>query len=57
MTKEEQDIIDAIWGDDATEKDIADAKLIIADIQKMSAIMASRVEAGKIAIVPNITLH
>jgi len=57
MTLEEQDIIDAIWGDDATEKDIADAKLIIADIQKMSAIMASRVEAGKIAIVPNITLH
>ena len=57
MTKEEQDIIDAIWGNDATEKDIADARLIIADIQKMAAIMASRVEAGKMAIVPNVTLH
>ena len=57
MTLEEQEIIDAIWGDDATEKDIADARLIIADIQKMSAIMASRVEAGKIAVIPNITLH
>jgi hypothetical protein len=52
MTAQEQEIIDAIWGEDATEVDKAEAAQVIEGIYAMADIMKTRMEAGKIAYVP-----
>ena len=52
MTPQEQEIIDAIWGEDATEVDKAQATEVIEGIYAMADLMKSRMLAGKIAYVP-----
>ena len=52
MTPQEQEIIDAIWGEDATEVDRAEATQVIEGIYAMADLMKLRMEAGKIAYVP-----
>ena len=52
MTQQEQEIIDAIWGEDASEVDKAEATEVIEGIFAMADIMKDRVEQGKIAYIP-----
>jgi len=52
MTPQEQEIIDAIWGGDATEVDKAEAAEIVEGIFAMADLMKARMVAGKIAYVP-----
>lgn len=52
MTLQEQEIIDAIWGEDASEIDQAEATLVVEGIYAMADIMKARMLAGKIAYVP-----
>ncbi len=52
MTLEEQEIIDAIWGEDANDVDRAEATQIIEGIFVMADIMKARLLAGKMAVVP-----
>jgi len=52
MTPQEQEIIDAIWGGDATEVDKAEAAEIVEGIFAMADIMKTRMAEGKIAYVP-----
>jgi hypothetical protein len=52
MTPQEQEIIDAIWGGDATEVDKAEAAEIVEGIFAMADLMKTRMLAGKIAYVP-----
>ena len=52
MTPQEQEIVDAIWGEDASEVDKDQAAQVVEGIFVMADIMKSRVEAGKIAYVP-----
>jgi len=52
MTLEEQEIIDAIWGEDADDIDRAEATQIIEGIFVMADIMKARLLAGKMAVVP-----
>jgi hypothetical protein len=52
MTAQEQEIIDAIWGEDATEVDKAEAAQVIEGIYAMADVMKTRMEEGKIAYVP-----
>jgi hypothetical protein len=54
MTPQEQEIIDAIWGGDATEVDKAEAAEIVEGIFAMADLMKARMVAGKIAYVPII---
>ena len=51
MTPQEQEIIDAIWGDDANDVDKAEATEIIEGIFAMADLMKARLLAGKMAIV------
>jgi len=52
MTPQEQEIVDAIWGEDANEVDQAEAALVVEGIFAMADLMKSRMLAGKIAVVP-----
>ena len=52
MTPQEQEIIDAIWGEDANDVDRAEAAQVLEGIFVMADIMKARIEAGKIAYVP-----
>ncbi len=52
MTLQEQEIIDAIWGEDASEVDKAEATQVVEGIFAMAELMKTRMEAGKIACVP-----
>jgi hypothetical protein len=52
MTPQEQEIIDAIWGEDASEVDKAEATQVVEGIFVMADIMKARVEQGKIAYIP-----
>ena len=52
MTSQEQEIIDAIWGEDASDLDKAEASQVIEGIYAMADLMKTRIEAGKIAYVP-----
>lgn len=52
MTPQEQEIIDAIWGEDATDIDKAEASLVVEGIFAMADLMKARMEQGKIAYVP-----
>jgi hypothetical protein len=52
MTPQEQEIIDAIWGEDANDVDRADAAQVVEGIFAMADIMKARMEQGKIAYVP-----
>ena len=52
MTPQEQEIIDAIWGEDATEVDRAEATQVIEGIFAMADLMKARMLAGKVAVVP-----
>ena len=52
MTPQEQEIIDAIWGEDATDVDRAEAQQVVEGIFAMADLMKSRMEQGKIAYVP-----
>ena len=53
MTPQEQEIIDAIWGEDASEVDKAEAKQVVEGIFAMADLMKARMEAGKIAYIPS----
>ena len=52
MTQQEQEIIDAIWGEDATDIDKAEAALVVEGIYAMADLMKARMEQGKIAYIP-----
>ena len=52
MTPQEQEIIDAIWGEDASEIDKAEATQVLEGIFAMADLMKLRMEEGKIAYVP-----
>ena len=52
MTQQEQEIIDAIWGEDASEVGKAEAAQVVEGIFAMANIMKARMEEGKIAYVP-----
>jgi hypothetical protein len=52
MTLQEQEIIDAIWGEDASEVDKEEAAEIVEGIFAMADLMKTRMEQGKIAYVP-----
>jgi hypothetical protein len=52
MTPQEQEIIDAIWGEDANEVDQAEATLVVEGIFAMADLMKARMLAGKVAVVP-----
>jgi len=52
MTPQEQEIIDAIWGEDANDVDRAEATQVVEGIFAMADIMKARVEQGKIACIP-----
>ena len=52
MSPQEQEIIDAIWGEDASEVDKAEAAQVVEGIFAMADLMKARMEAGKIAYVP-----
>ena len=53
MTPQEQEIIDAIWGEDANDVDRAEATQVVEGIFAMADLMKSRMEAGKIAYIPS----
>jgi len=53
MTPQEQEIIDAIWGEDATDINKTEATLIVEGIFAMADLMKARVIAGKVAVVPS----
>ena len=52
MTPQEQEIIDAIWGEDADDIDRAEATQVVEGIFAMADLMKARMLAGKIAVVP-----
>jgi hypothetical protein len=52
MTPQEQEIIDAIWGEDASDVDKAEATQVVEGIYAMANLMKARMEEGKIAYVP-----
>jgi len=52
MTPQEQEIIDAIWGEDASEVDKAEATQVVEGIFAMADLMKARMLAGKIAVIP-----
>ena len=52
MTPQEQEIIDAIWGEDATDINKIEATLVVEGIFAMADLMKARMLAGKIAVVP-----
>ena len=52
MTPQEQEIIDAIWGEDANDVDKAEATQVVEGIFAMADLMKARMLAGKIAVVP-----
>lgn len=52
MTPQEQEIIDAIWGEDANDVDRAEATRVVEGIFAMADLMKARMVAGKIAVVP-----
>ena len=52
MTLQEQEIIDAIWGEDASEVDKAEATQVVEGIFAMADLMKARMLARKIAVVP-----
>lgn len=52
MTPQEQEIIDAIWGEDASDIDKAEAAQVVEGIYAMADLMKARMLAGKIAYVP-----
>ena len=52
MTPQEQEIIDAIWGEDANDVDRAEATQVVEGIFAMADLMKTRILAGKIAVVP-----
>ena len=52
MTQQEQEIIDAIWGEDASEVDKAEATQVVEGIFAMADLMKTRMEEGKIAYIP-----
>ncbi len=52
MTPQEQEIIDAIWGEDADDVDCAEATQVVEGIFAMADLMKARMLAGKIAVVP-----
>jgi len=52
MTQQEQEIIDAIWGEDANDVDRAEATQVVEGIFAMADLMKARMLAGKIAMVP-----
>jgi hypothetical protein len=52
MTPQEQEIIDAIWGEDALEVDKAEAAQVVEGIFAMADLMKARMEEGKIAYIP-----
>jgi uncharacterized protein YecA (UPF0149 family) len=52
MTPQEQEIIDAIWGEDASDVDKAEAAEVIEGIFAMADLMKARMLEGKIAYVP-----
>jgi hypothetical protein len=52
MTLQEQEIIDAIWGENASEVDKEEAAQVVEGIFAMADLMKARMEQGKIAYVP-----
>ena len=52
MTPQEQEIIDAIWGEDASEVDKVEAAQVVEGIFAMADLMKARMAEGKIAVVP-----
>ena len=52
MTPQEQEIIDAIWGEDASEVDKVEATQVVEGIFAMADLMKARMQEGKIAVVP-----
>ena len=52
MTPQEQEIIDAIWGEDVNDVDKAEATQVVEGIFAMADLMKARMEQGKIAYVP-----
>ncbi len=52
MTPQEQEIIDAIWGEDANDVNKAEATQVVEGIFAMADLMKARMLAGKIAVVP-----
>jgi hypothetical protein len=52
MTPQEQEIMDAIWGEDASEVDKAEAAQVVEGIFAMADLMKARMEEGKIAYIP-----
>ena len=52
MTPQEQEIIDAIWGEDASDVNKAEATQVVEGIFAMADLMKARILAGKIAVVP-----
>ena len=52
MTPQEQEIIYAIWGEDANDVDRAEATQVVEGIFAMADLMKARMLAGKIAVVP-----
>jgi hypothetical protein len=52
MTSQEQEIVEAIWGDNFTPEELAEAKRITVAIQDMAALLRERVAAGKMAYIP-----
>ena len=53
MSPQEQEIIDAIWGEDASEVDKAEATQVVEGIFAMADLMKTRMEEGKIAYIPS----
>jgi hypothetical protein len=52
MTPQEQEIIDAIWGEDANDVDRAEAAEVVEGIFAMADLMKARMAEGKIAYIP-----
>ena len=52
MTPQEQEIIDAIWGEDATDINKTEATQVVEGIFAMADLMKARMLAGKVAVVP-----
>ncbi len=52
MTPQEQEIIDAIWGEDSSDVNKAEATQVVEGIFAMADLMKARMLAGKIAVVP-----
>ena len=52
MTPQEQEIIDAIWGEDASDVNKAEAAQVVEGIFAMADLMKARMLAGKIAVIP-----